>query len=300
MDKNEIVEGLQKYKSFMKLHTHQPKNVYDEEGWIIQEKFDGVFIAVVRLPRKWLILSRNFKIINLPDFVADKILQNLFMPKAGYMYIGELCNPKVSLEVLSGMVNPNRVASLTEDQLEHMLVSKVFWHDRVNLHDLLSEGKDTMRYSERYHALCQEAQAVFCLSLKNADEVFDKIVEQGGEGIVYKRTNSQYLLGKRSQSQIKRVREHTQDLKCVGVVYGQGKRMGQIAALVMENEDGNFFNADLGRGWTDAKRKELTRLYECGETEHVLGIWEIKGLQASSTGKAIRLPKALARRYDKD
>ncbi|CAL1776975.1 ATP-dependent DNA ligase, partial [Acinetobacter phage vB_AbaP_ABW132] len=93
---------------------------------------------------------------------------------------------------------------------------------------------------------------------------------------------------------------------CVGVEYGKGKREGQIAKLKFSYK-GSVFSADLGKGWTDERRKALTSQYEALEHPAALSewnpigkIWEVKALQESSTGKALRLPKVIRVREDKE
>lgn len=102
---------------------------------------------------------------------------------------------------------------------------------------------------------------------------------------------------------MKLVRGVSLDLRCCGVLMGKGKRAGQIAALEFEY-NGNKFKADLGKGWTDERRAALTNDYNnrdlFEDTNPVGKIWEVKALDISSTGKALRLPKVVRARWDKD
>ena len=80
--------------------------------YLLQVKYDGVFCDVIHDGKsradtvvnsrtsKPLYISQNMRALycNFPDRDAP----------AGH-YIAELCNPHCSLEVLSGLVNPNRV-----------------------------------------------------------------------------------------------------------------------------------------------------------------------------------------------
>lgn len=127
-------------------------------------------------------------------------------------------------------------------------------------------------------------------------------VESGAEGIVLKDPNGIYRMGKRVNTQVKRVREHLEDVRIEQVKYGTGKRSGQIGSMYcrsVDNPDVAFW-ADLGLNWDDEKRIELTKDHESGSASLIGTIWTVKGLQPSSTGKSIRLPKLMYVRFDKE
>ena len=135
----------------------------------------------------------------------------------------------------------------------------------------------------------------------HAERVFQAYVAQGGEGIVVKDPNGIYQMGKRSTQQLKLVREHTEDVRILSVEYGKGKRSQQLARFEcqsVDNSDVQFW-ADLGVGYDDSFRNDLTAAYEAVPESVVGTVWVVKGLQRSSTGKAVRLPKLQYRRFDK-
>jgi hypothetical protein len=79
------------------------------------------------------------------------------------------------------------------------------------------------------------------------------------------------------------------------------KREGYVARLKM-NYKGGVLWADLGKGWTDEKRAELTqRLIKwLWNDDKPFGIFTVTALQESSTGNSLRLPKVGPERFDKD
>ena len=76
-------------------------------------KEDGVYAAVC-----WpsdcpfpVYISRTGNVFYLPGFAGERLIANAtggcFSKGFGDVYITELCNPELSLEVLSGLVNTN-------------------------------------------------------------------------------------------------------------------------------------------------------------------------------------------------
>src|SRR5690606_4320085 len=82
-------------------------------------------------------------------------------------------------------------------------------------------------------------------------------IAAGAEGIVGKQLQANYEAGHKGYRVVKKVRDLHVDLKCLAVETGKGKRTGQIARLQFKYK-GKLFWADLGEGWTDEKRIDLT------------------------------------------
>lgn len=296
----DIQVSIEKQGGFMKLHKYNPERA--GQNWLVQRKYDGVFVAAKQYHGRWEFFSRTGKPLYIEDAVHDSLCANLPKYATDLMFIGELICARLSLEQLSGLVNPNRrTAWVVDDEQVLYSAASIVWHDSLRLVD----GRDNTPYIERYNRMSLHIPYVIeniRIASDNLDVVFQGVTqEQGWEGLVLKDPSAPYIMGKRSHGQLKYVRQYTEDLECIGVQMGQGKRTGVIGSLVFRSLDGTTaFNADLGAGWDDAKRQELTDQWMHGELEHVLGLWEVQGLQPSSTGRAIRLPKAIRRRYDKD
>ena len=229
------------------------------------------------------------------------------------VYIGEFCNAKYTLEQLSGFINPNRKKEWEDEDFDQLMtMSVIYMHDYLTFDELLG-GHSERPYIERHKLLSKRMyqanlsswvipyQLVF--SAEEADEFAQRVIDKGGEGAVIKRLDADWVSGHKGYRAMKIVRGVSLDLLCTGVLFGKGKRAGQIAALEFEFK-GNKFKADLGKGWTDERRAVLTNNYESRDlfenTNPVGQIWEVKALQVSSTGKALRLPKVVRVRWDKD
>lgn len=286
------------------------KNI--EYPLIGQLKYDGIYCLLVCIDSELQLFSRVGKPLymeNLKGFMGGKLC-NL----SDGVYIGELCANELSLEVLSGYVSPNRKKPW--DDVGTLQVGKyghIRFHDYLTVDELL-DGDSCHSYTYRYNQLSMRLDNAHLLGYivqnhvinnrEEADEYANNKIAFGHEGAVFKDPNADWEAGHKGYRAMKIVRGIPPiDLRCVGVVYGKGKRAGQIAALRFTMH-GNEFNADLGKGWTDERRAALTNDYESrdlfADSNPVGKIWELKALQYSSTGKALRLPKVVRVREDKE
>lgn len=293
---------------FMKLGKYKESGNYS--GWIVQKKLDGVFAALNL--KDGVVYSRTRRPLFVPS--ESVLFQNISELKSAYnkdsadFILFELCLPSASLERLSGLVSPNRKEAWSDEELNAQF--------NIGIHDSILLGgnsEDKTPYVARYKKASSGLYLPFVSSVYHRtcpdnnpcgfiDRVFMANVESGGEGIVLKDPNGIYRMGKRVNTQVKRVREHLEDVKVEQVKYGTGKRSGQIGSMCcrsIDNPDVAFW-ADLGLNWDDEKRIELTKDHESGRASLIGTIWTVKGLQPSSTGKSIRLPKLMYMRFDKE
>lgn len=322
----DVIEYLSKTKSPVQLVKHYDEVIEKHKTYPMgaQVKHDGVYCLAVVIDEVVKLYGRTgLKLYWQADEVLvcgtkdDQIANFNTDPhlKDG-VYIGEFCNAKYTLEQLSGFLNPNRKKEWEDEDFDQLMtMSDIYMHDYLTFDELLG-GHSERPYIERHKLLSKRLyqanlsswlipyQLVF--NEQEAQEFADSVINKGGEGAVIKRLDCDWVAGHKGYRAMKLVRGVSLDLLCTGVKYGKGKREGQIAALEFEYK-GNKFYADLGKGWTDEKRKALTSQYEALEHPDALPewnpvgkIWEVKALQLSSTGKALRLPKAECIRWDKE
>ncbi|WEM05737.1 ATP-dependent DNA ligase [Acinetobacter phage vB_AP_P1489] len=314
-----IEDYLAKTKNPVQLVKHfdevpESKIAYPLVGQI---KYDGVYILIVihnGLPKAY---SRTGK-----EYYSELYSTTYFKSLVGLedgVYIGELVAPTITLEELSGLVSTNRKAEWGTSDIEAMDQSYVMLHDLLYDDEFISGGS-VWDYMDRYRDLRRMLKRanleqylvsnVVVHSKEDAERYADEQIKLGHEGAVFKQ-DLDWVAGHKGYRAMKIVRGLHLDLLCVGVEYGKGKRAGQIAKLKFSYK-GNVFSADLGKGWTDEKRKQLTEHYEIYQSYEpevqqaiktytpVGKIWEVKALQESSTGKALRLPKVIRVREDKE
>jgi len=277
----------------VKKHTHPM--------WA-EVKYDGVFCAVIMGSFMPLAISRTGK-----EFFGD--INNLLLPlvppdvDTQQVIIGELTCKGISLEELSGLVNPNRVNPWTAEQIEMLRGIDFHAHDVLTFAEVYA-GFSTVKQSERrkrvnaLHPRVSKAMGIMVNNLKEENNFFNQCIEANLEGIVLKNPDAIYEAGHKGWHVMKRVRDLHVDLKCLAVETGKGKRTGQIARLQFQYK-GKLFWADLGKGWTDDKRIELTTSWTLKDEDSPLGsIFHLSALQESSKG-VLRLPKVNEVRIDK-
>lgn len=222
------------------------------------------------------------------------------------VYFAELCSSLCSLEVLSGVVSPERKKPLTEEQIVVKDSLQLFFFDYVTISSFTAGGCYTT-FLQRYQLLTGQlkdtaldwldAQVVW--SYEEAVKLKDFFVEAGQEGVVLKQDVG-WLAGAKDWHQMKLVRGISFDLLCTGYEEGSGKYEGKVANLLFKYKDGKVIKAMLGKGWThdDAGNMfEAIRLKQslCSPLGRIFAVY---ALQESSKG-VLRLPKVGELRHDK-
>lgn len=302
-----VAEYLRETKHPVQLVKHfnevpEAKITYPIWGQI---KYDGIYTLMVVIDGEVRLYSRTGK----PMYFEMSAMDGRYLELPDGCYVGELCNPTYSLEQLAGLVNTNRKAMWNHSDLILMHDNGyINFHDYLTVDELLGASSD-LGWFDRDDTLLENLAAVGLSDywitseplLDDADiqQFFNRALAQGHEGIVLKQ-NADWEAGHKGYRTTKLVKGISLDLRCVGVQYGKGKRTGQIAALVLQYGE-HTFTADLGKGWTDVRRAELTEAHELYLPDAPAGkIWEVQALQLSSTGKALRLPKVIRIRFDKE
>lgn len=274
---------------------------------MVQLKKDGVYCLVVVHDGKRAMFNRT-----------GKQMQNTGVIQVSNcsdgVYIAELCNDSCSLEVLSGIVNPNRTKALSEEQLDLTNSMYVAYFDYVPI-DAFICGEYEAGYAERHRILtsckgeleCDEV--ILPYTLANNEEVLkgtaQLLCSQGEEGIVAKQQDCGWVAGHKGYRQMKIVKNAENgfgidvDLLCIGFEEGQGKYEGKIANLLFKYKNGATVTAMLGKGWTHAMAERLFIDIHTGEFTPVGKVYRVVGLQGSSKNELIRLPKVREYRHDK-
>ena len=259
----------------------------------VQKKEDGVY-AEVGVAGTY---SRQERAFYIPVEVQNQIR----IPN--YHLVAELICPGLSLEELSGLVNPNRTKPWKDYQIDHF-----HEHARYVYHDMISStavlrGFDTLPYKNRLEALHNAVSSTDIVqtstinSFNEVDEYYETAVQLGWEGIVLKQMHGIWQSESRNFDQVKRVRGIDVDLVCNEVVQGKGKFAGYIAKLGFTYK-GKKFYAGAGAGWNMDALADLTSNWRADPSSIIGTTWRVHGLQESSKG-VIRLPKFCEQRIDK-
>lgn len=215
-------------------------NVDNAMGRYMSEKLDGVrALWVPHETDKKLdkFYSRNGKEFNVPRFFMDKL------PRV--ILDGELWTKRNDFEYCSGLVRTKIPDPSKWESVTYMVFDAPYIKEPFN---------------KRYEFLCSLDQnnnfkiteQVLCNSNDHLLEYFNNIIENGGEGVMLRDTNSFYE-GKRSKTLTKVKPFEDAEGEVIGYEEGTGKYVGLLGALKLKDiKSGVVFNC--GSGLLDSQR----------------------------------------------
>lgn len=198
---------------YMKLHKIQPAKLSSYIGWVAQVKYDGVFVALHWDGQQVTPISRTgkrfYKELQGTSCIRDLTAQ--LQGEEAQCFLAELVLPTGSLEVLSGLVNPNRSTSWTEQEQRQMQ------NAILHVHDWLPAGVGAgdvvqVPYKERYRRVSQTIRHTCTLRVVQSEPItdtqqlclmYDTIVNAGEVGLVLKNALAGYSMQKRTREQVK-------------------------------------------------------------------------------------------------
>ena len=302
----------------------------------VQLKKDGVCAITIIRDGMASIWSRTAKKFTNTSYLCHHISS---MNLRDGVYFGEVtCDitnmklEKVSLEVLSGIVNPNRVKNLdvNQDYIANNLTMNFF--DMISIESFI-KGSSQTSFEVRYKHLVERvygAEVSFsreatkyvpdCVKVINLipmevgqlEGALSIAVENGEEGIVIIDLDADWVAGHKGWRKMKLVRGVDYDLLCIGYEEGTGKYLGKVANLIFKWKGGKTIKCMLGKGWTHSMAKDMFEVVisDYGKltipmertvykTLNPIGkVFQVYALEESSKGK-LRLPKVGEQRHDK-
>lgn len=311
---------VQLVKHFDDVNPKAEQGVYHKKvkfPMYAQCKKDGVYAMVVKLPKEPMrfgtaIFGRTGKMLRSTGRLVNDIEHNDEI--ASGIYIAELCSDLCSLEVLSGIVNPNRVNELDDEQKVICADMQMYYHDFLTIEEF-TNGRSDKNYCARWmtlnHKLPLDENILSIDTVYNEKELRDyaeHMICCGQEGAVFKQ-DVEWLAGAKDWHMMKIVRGIHVDLLCIGWEEGTGKYTGLVANLLFRYDKGKTVKAMLGKGWTHEMAREMYLNIHYGESVGMPEythkddphgkIYHVYGLQPSSKNGVIRLPKVAELRHDK-
>ena len=293
------------------------------EAWdeaAVEWKYDGARVQLHHDPDgETRVFSRNMEEVTdaLPEVVefAEERLEVPTILDGEVVAVDEGGDPLPFQEVLRRFRRKHDVAKARED----VTVRPVFFDClHVGGEDLL-EAPLTERHA-RLEDLLEGGGGLSKLWITDDAEMIEGIdadaLESGHEGIMLKDPDSTYSPGRRGKRWLKR-KPDVETLDCVvtGAEWGEGRRATFLGTfeLSVRAEDGYETIGKVATGITDEKLAELTELLE----DHILtqdgqevdlepavvfevGYEEIQTSPTYSSGYALRFPRFLGVRPDKD
>lgn len=274
---------------------------------IAMEKMDGVSCVMININGTTLMFSREGKLLkNLTKYTELYSNMNLDCLRNTVVTL-EICNNELSLEQISGIVNPNRKEPL-EDTIEEVWLSHTYLaaFDMVNL-DHFIIGQDNYDFNGRLYDLSYIAEECnfvvpsyhYFEQEEEVQQFFKFVTDNGGEGIVRCLPNSHWIAGYKNHAKTKQVRGIDFDLEVIDVEEGLGKRANMVANLVVRWRSGGDLLSPPERLSVDGRFTDTTRIEWWNTPSLIIGkIVHVHALQMGSKG-SLRLPKVQAVRIDK-
>ena len=305
-------------------HWDEVSNIHkhDKKRFGLQLKKDGVCSIIVIRDGSPTIWSRTAKRFT-NTWQIDKAIFSMGLRDG--VYFGELtCALEgVSLEVLSGITNPNRVKPLDskQDKIANNLTMNFF--DMVSIESFI-EGASQTPFQTRYNNLVERVYGtgyvpnvlpksvhvinMFPIEPTEIDGWLNIAVKNGEEGIIIIDLDAGWEAGHKGWRKMKKVRGCDYDLLCVGYEDGKGKSKGLVANLFFKWKGDKQIKCSLGKGWTHQMAREMFHAALRGDSlgrnhgikmsDPVGKIFQVYALEESSKGK-LRLPKVGEQRHDK-
>lgn len=219
-----------KSPNLMLLEQYKNQNI---EGWVMSEKLDGVrgFWNGKQL------LSRQGYPLNPADyFIKD------FPP---FAIDGELFSDRGEFESIS--------ATVRGSEPKGWYKLKLYVFDVPNEKGDLYKRLDRLKNYLKLHPTpyIEIVNQIPIQDKNHLQRFFNQVQELGGEGVVVRNPNANYIQGRSAQIlKFKAV----QDEECVVIAHhqGKGKYMGKLGAITCENKRGKF---KIGSGFSDQERE---------------------------------------------
>lgn len=287
---------------------------FDDTSWgkvspypcIIMEKMDGVCTLAVNVFGKWNLFSRTGrKLQNVAHL--ERLLEAQDVGRNCVVSV-ELCNDALSLEQISGIVNPNRVEPV-EPELQKLWIDGAYMaaFDLVTLDEFIKGTSKKAFESRLAELLVLKHMGVPCAvpifdtieSESEADEFFNRVVAKGGEGVVQCLPDAPWKAGNKNREKTKKVRGVDFDLEVIDVVEGKGKRANTMGKLVVRFRAFGVPTGKIEHLPVDGRFDDATRAKYWADPSLIIGkIVHVHALQIGSKG-SLRLAKVRSVRIDK-
>lgn len=277
------------------------EQLFDDPNYIAQEKLDGMRTIVHITSDGLRIFSRSAGVADptrpLEKTSALPHLAEIKFPKiAGTIIDAELASPGVDSAKIAGTVHRKHIQPdylalriMAFDILAHCGINYMNkpYHERIiALEDLNLEWE-----SSQFYVLNT------CYTPESKRALYESVLADGGEGVIFKNLNATYIQGTRpGQNWYKAKKSAKFDCVVMGFTKGMGKYNNRIGAVKFgQYVNGKLTELGQASGMSDKERMQMSTSpgYYIGK------VVTIKGMERLKSG-AIRHPQYDKIRYDKN
>jgi DNA ligase-1 len=245
-----------------------------EMGWALCEtKYDGIRVQIHRLGNEVNIFTRRLENISkavpeiveyiqksLPshDFIVEgEIIVTRDGKPISFQYILQRVRRKYDIERMREEV-PLKLFLFDVLYYNGPLIDAPFEKRRAILESIVTVSGDKIQLSKQVKVTPE--------SLQDAEDLFNKSIKEGHEGIMIKDPHAPYMPGIRGKKMLKfKAEPETLDLVVVGGTYGRGKRAHLIGSYLLAARDENNELKTLAYAATGLDDKTLLELSELTE-----------------------------------
>ncbi len=211
--------------------AHDDATLLGMPGWLLQRKYDGTRVLIVKDGDIVKMIGRSFK-NDYSDRYPEIVEEIRNIPEKTFILDGELTFFREGVDVF-------QTALSTFKSKRKFDVAKIMLFDAIMVggHDLrphpieyrINVLHDTVHNDGMYKYLKVVDTFTDCAQFL---AIFQAIVDGGGEGVVLKRAGSTYVGGSRNLM-VKVKREVDADCVVCGITHGEGAREATFGALIL-------------------------------------------------------------------
>ena len=280
------------------------QQLLNDDNFIAQEKLDGMRAIVHITPSGLRIFSRSAGVAD-PTKPLEKTSA---LPHLAELKFSEMTGTILDCEILArGMDSAQLSGTIHKKDVSDNQTVKLFVFDILNIKGTDLTNRTLLQRLSWIETVKKKITSPFICFLpwashsKDKHDLYQRIINKGGEGVVLKNLYATYVQGARPSDNWYKVKKSaTFDCIVMGFTQGKGKYNTRIGALIFGqyvNTPQGWVLKELGQasGMTDMQRTDFTKNLDLYVGKVVI----IKGMERLKSG-AIRHPQFVEVRSDKN
>jgi hypothetical protein len=232
----------------MALHDFKKFGRHIEYPCYIQPKLDGIRItgSYNKEDNKVNLLSRRLHAIYGFENIKDEI-KILLKDNPDLIVDGEFYNHGMNLQNISGIVRQQNIYHEDKIKLQFYifdcidLKNELSFQERIiKLHELFNKSKHLLKYLVLTESIISNSE-------EEADELYNRFIEEKYEGIIYKNALAKYEFSEikevRSYNFLKRKLHHDAEYEIIGYESGERGNNKNAIIFIMKTLDGKEFKS---------------------------------------------------------
>lgn len=272
------------------------EDLTNEGGYVWQPKYDGIH-AIIDTTNRCAFTREHTalpSIQHVVDYLSDAV-------GTGLVFQGEVWLPNTPFKDISGAARRQSLQPQLSVVLYDMHPASCFY-----------QGHTPQSYASRRGGLLLELAKVSGYGHIRVGDSFSadeapiggwqvlaqEYVRRGGyDGLILRDRNAPWAAGLARNGELIKVKPSvTLDLRCNGVIQGEGKHAGKLGAISVSF---NGVNSCVGTGFSDPERSEFWEGATTGLGPRIIGqIVEVEAMCVNTNG-TLREPRFKAVRWDK-